>query len=39
MVSLIGSEGRESDDYMYYAVDEEKGIEGLKEICCEDDVQ
>ena len=39
MFSLIGSEGFVADDYMYYVFDEEKGLEGLDQICCEDDVQ
>lgn len=39
MLSLIGSEGFVADDYMYYVFDEEKGLEGLDKICCEDDVQ
>ena len=29
MLSLIGSEGFVADDYMYYVLDEEKGLEGL----------
>ncbi|XP_073355565.1 uncharacterized protein [Aegilops tauschii subsp. strangulata] len=39
LVSLIASEGRGADDYMYYVVDEKKGIEGLEHVGCEDDVQ
>ena len=39
LVSLIASEGCGADDYMYYVVDEEKGIEGLEHVGCEDDLQ
>ena len=39
MVSLIRSEGYGADDYMYYVVDEEKGIEGMEHLGSEHDVQ
>ena len=39
MVSLIRSEGYSADDYMYYVVDEEKGIEGMEHLGSEHDVQ
>lgn len=39
MVSLIGSEGRGVDDYIYYVKDEEKGVKGVDHIGSEDDVQ
>ena len=39
MVSLIRSEGYGADDYMYYVIDEEKGIEGMEHLGSEHDVQ
>ena len=39
MVSLIRSEGYGADDYMYYLLDEEKGIEGMEHLGSEHDVQ
>lgn len=39
LVALIASEGYGDDDYMYYAKDEEKGVEGIEHIGTKEKVQ